>query len=375
MKFTLSSTALSGRLQILSKVISGKNSMPILGCFLFQVENGQVSITASDGENVMRTTLPLDESDGNGSFAISSRTILDAVKELAEQPLTFEVDLDSYEVVANYQNGVYRFTAQNPEEYPKMNSLNGDVRSITIDSGMFVDNLARTLFATDNNDIRPVMNGIDFDLTPENLAIVASDGHKMVRCRIKTITGDPASFIMPKKPATILRNTLPHDGGDVTIQFNANAAEASFAWGTLYFRLIEGVFPNYNAAIPDNNPNELIVDRHALQGAIRRVLPFASMSSQLIRFRLEPGNLELSSEDLDFATSAKENLICEYNGQPMQIGFRGDFCMEILGAIESDDIIMRLGDPSRAGVVYPTVQPENEEIVMLIMPLLLTDQL
>lgn len=374
MRFTLSSTALNSRLQTLSKVIASKNSVSILESFLFHVQNGQIEITASDGENLMRTRLPLDEFDTDGDFAIPSRTVLDAVKELPEQPLTFDVNLDTYEVTVGYQNGQYQFTAQNAEEYPQKQPIGDDANNLTINATVLCDNINRTLFATDNNEIRPVMNGIYFDLTSDCLAFVASDGHKLVRCRYYGIKSDtPASFILPKKPAQLLRAVLDKSNDDVVIRFNNNAAEFHFTSGMLSCQLIEGVFPNYNAAIPSDNPNELIIDRKALLSAIRRVLPFASMSSQLIRFHLENGNLELSSEDLDFATSAKESIICQYNGQPLQIGFRGDFFTEILNAISTDDIKILLGDASRAGIIVPTSQPENEDVLMLIMPLLLND--
>lgn len=374
MRFTLSSTALNSRLQTLSKVINSKSSLSILESFLFQVQNGQLTVTASDNDNVMRTSLPLDEFDNDGNFAIPSHTVLDAVKELPEQPLTFEVNLDTYEVMVGYQNGQYQFTALNAEEYPQAKVIADDAHTVTINSQVMCENINRTAFATDNNEIRPVMNGIYFDFTPDALAFVASDGHKLVRCRYYGIKSEnPASFILPKKPAMLLRNVLDKTDDDVIVKFNNNSAEFHFKNGMLSCRLIEGVFPNYNAAIPSDNPNELIIDRKALLSAIRRVLPFASMSSQLIRFHLDNGNLELSSEDLDFATSAKENLVCQYNGQTLQIGFRGDFFTEILNAITTDDVKILLGDPSRAGIVMPTSQPENEDVLMLIMPLLLND--
>ena len=374
MRFTLSSTALNAKLQTLSKVISNKNSLPILESFLFEVSNGQVFITSSDSENVMKTALSLDEFDSDGAFAVPCRTILDAMKELPEQPVTFEVNLQTYEVIVGYQGGEYRFTAQNAEEYPRTEQQTNDLNVVTVDASVLVDNINRTMFATDNNEIRPVMNGIYFDLTPDYLAFVASDGHKLVRCRNYGIKSEtPASFILPKKPATLLKNGLGRDGGDVVIKFNKQAAEIHFADGVLTCRLIEGVFPNYNAAIPTDNPNQIHIDRKALISAIRRVLPFASMSSQLVRFRLSAGMLELSSEDIDFATSAKEQLICDYGGQSMQIGFRGDFLLEILNAMETEDVTVELGDPSRAGVVLPGTQPENTDVLMLIMPLLLND--
>lgn len=372
MRFTLSSTALNSRLQTLAKVISSKNSLAILESFLFQVHDGQMDVTASDSENVMKTTLALDECDANGEFAIPNRTILDAVRELPEQPLTFEVNPDTFEVAVEYQNGRYNFTAQNAEEYPQKAPMDNDARTLTLNSKVLCENINRTIFATDNNEIRPVMNGIYFDLLPDCLAFVASDGHKLVRCRYMGVKSEEhASFILPKKPATLLRSVLDKSEDDVTIKFNSNAAEFYFPNGQLTCTLIEGVFPNYNAAIPTDNPNELTIDRKALLSAIRRVLPFASMSSQLIRFHIDNGGLQLSSEDLDFATSAKESIVCQYNGQPLEIGFRGDFFSEILNSITTDEIKMLLGDPSRAGIILPTEQPSNKDILMLIMPLLL----
>lgn len=372
MRFTLSSTVLNSRLQTLAKVINSKNSLAILESFLFQVHDGKMEVTASDSENLMRTTIPLDECDAEGDFAIPNRTVLDAVKELPEQPLTFEVNPETYEVAIEYQNGRYNFTAQNAEEYPQKSPIGNDAKALTINAKVLCENINRTLFATDNNDIRPVMNGIYFDLLPDCLAFVASDGHKLVRCRYVDIKSENHdSFILPKKPAMLLRAVLDKSEDDVTIKFNSNCAEFHFQGGMLSSTLIEGVFPNYNAAIPTDNTNELVIDRKALLGAIRRVLPFASMSSQLIRFHLDNGCLELSSEDLDFATSAKEKIVCEYNGVPLQIGFRGDFFSEILNSITTDEIKMLLGDPSRAGVIYPTEQPENQDVLMLIMPLLL----
>ncbi len=374
MKFKLSSSVLNSRLSTLSRVINSKSTVSILECFLFEISNGQLFVTASDSENVMKTSIPLDEFDGEGKFAISSRTILDAVRELPEQPLSFEINMDSYAIKVTYQNGMYNFTAQNAEEYPNIQSMADNSTAITMDAGVLNDNITRSIFATAQDELRPVMNGILFDLSQESLAIVASDGHKLVRNKNFSVKSDaPAAFILPKKPATLLKGVLSKDGGDVVIKYSDRNAEISFADGTLSCRLIEGKYPNYNSVIPQDNPNQITIDRRSLIGALRRVLPFASDSSQLIRFHVEVGKLALSSEDLDFATSAKESLICEYNGQPMDIGFKGSSMQEILSNIESDDVIIELADPSRAGVIVPATQPENEEVIMLIMPMLLND--
>jgi DNA polymerase-3 subunit beta len=218
------------------------------------------------------------------------------------------------------------------------------------------------------------MNGIYFDLTADSLAIVASDGHKLVRNRNYSIKNDnAASFILPKKPANLLRTVLAKDENEVVVKFDERSAEISFADGVLTCRLIEGRYPNYNSVIPQDNPNKLTVDRKGLVGALRRVLPFASDSSQLIRFHVENGSLEVSAEDIDFSTSAKESVACDYDGQSMSIGFKGSSMVEILNNLESERVIVELADPSRAGVVVPEEQPENEEVLMLIMPMLLND--
>ena len=374
MRFTLSSSALNSHFQTLAKVINSKNSLPILDCFLFEIAGGRLNITASDSENVMKSSIQLNESDTEGSFAIPNRTILDAMKELPDQPLTFDVDTLSLTIKVLYQNGIYNFAAQRADEYPCTQPMPGNATVVTIDATVLNNCISRSLFATAQDELRPVMNGIYFDLTADGLAIVASDGHKLVRNKNFTIKSDtPASFILPKKPATLLKNILSKDGGDVIIKFDDRNAEIQYAGGILSCRLIEGRYPNYNSVIPQNNPNLLTIDRRALLGALRRVLPFASESSQLVRFHLEAGKVELTSEDVDFATSAKESITCDYTSQAMNIGFKGSSLSEILTNLDSEEVTVQLADPSRAGVIVPTTQPENEDILMLIMPMLLND--
>lgn len=375
MRFTVSSSALSSKLNMLAKVIGSKNSLPILDCFLFQVANGEMSITASDSDNVIKSTLALTDHDGEGEFCVPNRVILDALKELPEQPLHFDVDTAGEAVAIKivYQNGLYNFTGQSAEEYPRTQSMNDACTTVSLPTEMLINNISRSLFATANDELRPVMNGIYFDLTADALAIVASDGHKLVRSKNFTIKSEsPSAFNLPKKPASLLKNILSKDGDDAIIKFDDRSAEIQFTDGVMRCRLIDGRYPNYNSVIP-NNPNEVTVDRRGLQSALRRVLPFASESSQLIRFHIESGRFEVSSEDIDFSTSAKEQLSCEYNGSPISIGFKGSGLMEILSNLTSDNIIIQLADPSRAGIIVPAEQPENEDILMLIMPMLLND--
>lgn len=374
MRFTISSTALNSRLLSLSRVINSKNTLPILDCFLFEVRGGQLIVTASDSENVMQSTMPLESFEGEGMFAVNSQTIIDAVKELPEQPLNIDINLGELKIYVTYQNGYYDFPIQNAEEYPQVQAVDEGAISMTIDSGVLADNISRSLFATAQDELRPVMNGIYFDLTADYLAIVASDGHKLVRNKNLNIKSDaPSAFILPKKPATLLKNVLVKDGNNVMIRFDQHSAEITFTDGKLNCRLIEGRYPNYDSVIPKDNPNQIVIDRKSFIGALRRVLPFSSDSSQLIRYKVGNGQLELSAEDVDFSTRAKESITCEYEGTPMQIGFKGSSMLEILNNLQSENVAVRLADPSRAGVIEPDGQEENQEILMLIMPMLLND--
>lgn len=374
MRLTISSTALASCLLALSKVFNSKNSMPILDCYLFEINGDQLTITASDSENVMTAKLHLDEISGEGTFAVNNRTILDAVKELPEQPLTLDVDMSSYAIKVIYQNGIYNFTAQSGNEFPRFQPLHDGAASITMEAKTLSNDIAHSIFATANEELRPVMNGIYFDLNAEGLAIVASDGHKLVRTRNKNIISDtPMSFIMPKKPASLLKNILQKSDADVVIRFDDRNANVSFSDGTLSCRLIEGRYPNYNSVIPADNPNHLTIDRLTLLGVIRRVLPFASDSSQQVRLHIEMGKAVISSEDIDFYTSAKEEIVCDYNGTTMDIGFKGTSLMEILNNLDCEEVVLEFADPSRPCLVLPAQQPENEDILMLIMPMLLND--
>lgn len=374
MRFTVSSTALSGKLTALSRVINTKNSLPILSDFLFDISDNVLHLTASDSENVMTTELPLTESDGNARFAIGNKDLLEAVKGFSEQPITFDINQENNIAKISYQNGMFSMPIENADEFPQAQAVSEGASTISMPSNIVADNLGRSLFATAQDELRPVMNGIYFDLTPECLAVVASDGHKLVRNKILTIQSEqPAAFILPKKPATLLRNVLQKEGGDVTIRFDERIAEITFDEGCITCRLIEGRYPNYNSVIPQGNPNILTVDRLTLLSALRRVQPFANDSSNLIRFHVEGNMLQLNAEDFDFSKTATEQMTCEYNGQPMSIGFKGSSFIEILNNFECAEVTIQLADPSRAGLVLPSEQPEGQDVLMLMMPMLIND--
>lgn len=374
MRLTISSTTLASRLSALSKVLNSKNSLPILDCFLFEAKGNVLTITASDSENVMTTQAELDECDSDGTFAVNNHIILNAVKELPEQPLTLDVNMDTFAIKVIYMNGVYNFTAQSGSDFPRLQPLHDGAATILIESKTLSNDISHSIFATANEELRPVMNGVYFDLNQDALAIVASDGHKLVRTLNKNIKSEsPVSFIMPKKPAVLLKNVLQKTEDEVVIRFDERNANISFVGGTLSCRLIEGRYPNYNSVIPKDNPNRLTINRMVLIGVIRRVLPFASDSSQQIRLHIEKGKAVISSEDIDFYTSAKEEIVCDYEGMPMDIGFKGSSLMEILCNIDCEDVVLELADPSRPCLILPVEQPEHENILMLIMPMLLND--
>lgn len=374
MRFTVSSTALSSKLNALAKVINSKNSLPILADFLFDIQDNVLYLTASDSENVINTQMELTESDANGRFAINNHDLLEAIKGFSEQPITFDVNLQDNIAKISYQNGLFSLPVENADEYPQSQPITEGINTIVMPSNVLADNINRSLFATAQDELRPVMNGIYFDLTPEHLAVVASDGHKLVRNKVFTVQSEqPASFILPKKPAGLLKNLLQKDGGDVEIKFNERNAEINYGDGRLSCRLIEGRYPNYNSVIPQNNTNTLTVDRLALLAALRRVQPFANDSSNLIRFHVEGSTLQLDAEDFDFSKTATERMICDYNGQPMSIGFKGSAFIEILTNFDCEEVVIQLADPSRAGLVIPSEQPEGQNVLMLMMPMLLND--
>ena len=374
MRFTLSSTALSSKLVALSRVINSKNALPILGDFVFDINGQTLSLTASDSENTMQTTVELTECDGDGRFAIGNHDLLEAVKGFSEQPITFDADLQTKIAKISYQNGLFSLPIESADEYPIAQTVGDGATTIVISNQLLNENINRSIFATAQDELRPVMNGIYFDLTPDCLAVVASDGHKLVRNKIYTIKSDqPAAFILPKKPAGLLKNLLGKDGGDVVIRFDERNAEINYGDGIIQCRLIEGRYPNYNSVIPQNNPNELRVDRNGLLAALRRVQPFANESSNLIRFHVEGSTLQLDAEDYDFSKTATERMTCDYSGQPMSIGFKGSSFIEILSNFDCPEVIIQLADPSRAGLVLPSEQPDGQDVLMLMMPMLIND--
>ena len=374
MKFTVSSSALFGHLQAISRVINSKNALPILDCFLFEIQDGLLTITVSDSETTMVTSVNVNDSDMNGRFAVTARTLLDALKEIPEQPLTFDFNPNTLEILVQYMNGRYSVVAQNADEYPIPVTLGETAVHVEMEASTLLNGINRALFATADDELRPVMNGIYFDITTEDITMVASDGHKLVRNKnFATKGNEKAAFILPKKPATLLKNLLGKEQGSVSIDFDDRNATFTMPNYRMVCRLIEGRYPNYNSVIPQNNPHKVTIDRAILLSALKRVSVFSSQASSLIKLRLQDNQLVLSGQDIDFSTSAEESINCNYAGSPMSIGFKATFLIDILNNISGQDVIIELADPSRAGVLVPAEQEENEDLLMLLMPMMLND--
>ena len=374
MKFNVSSTIFCNRLQTISRVQNNKSSLPILDCVLFELSGGNLSMTASDSDTTIMTNLEVNDVDGEGRFAIESKQLINSIKEISDQPITFYVNPDTLKVEIIYQNGKYNLMGKNADEYPIPVDGSGTNASLTIEAGLLLDGITRSLFAAADDELRPQMNGIFFDIATDYLTLVASDGHKLVRDRLLNVfSEEPHSFILPKKPALLLKTVLSKEEGDVQISFNERNAKVQLANYRISCRLIEGRYPNYNSVIPTDNPFRVTVDRMAFISALRRVSVFASASNSLIKLHMDNNNLTVSAQDIDFSTSAEESVMCEYNGNAMSIGFNGPFLLEVLNSVVCQEVILELADPSRAGVIVPAEQGESEDLIMLLMPMMLQD--
>jgi DNA polymerase III subunit beta len=374
MKFIASSSALLSHLQAISRVINSKNTLPILDCFLLNIEGLKLTATASDTETTLVTTLDLIESESDGCFAIPSKTLLESLRELSEQPLTVEINEANLEVTIWYQNGKYKFVAQNGDEFPKMKELKETNSNLQIPAAILLSGINSTLFASADDELRPVMNGVVMDISTEEITFVASDAHKLVRLRNKSIHGDQkAMLIVPKKPAVLLRTILPKETGNVVLSYDDSNIVFQLSNYTIFCRLVEGRFPNYNAVIPQDNPYKVLVDRISFLNTLKRVAIFANQSSSLVKMVITNNNIELTTQDIDFSTSAEETIPCQYEGEKINIGFKAQYIIDIVSNLSTPEIVLELADPSRAGLFLPLQNEENEDLLMLLMPMLLND--
>ncbi len=376
MKFVVSSALLSSHLQNISRVISTKSSLPILESFLLELKGNTLTITAADSEIRMETFVEVSSPEGEGSLAIHANNLLDPLRELPDQPLTFEINDETLEVYIYYHNGRYNFIGMKGDEYPKPKELSDNALSITVDPQILLSGINRTIFAAGIDELRPIMNGIYFDITTDDITFVASDGHKLVKVTSTDVKAErDASFILPKKPATLLRSVLPREENEVVITFDENYAIVKLSKYNLFCRFVEGRYPNYNSVIPEENPNKATLDRLNFLNAIKRVLVFSNPSSSLVKMEISEDKILITAQDIDYLTSAEETIACHYSGSAMNIGFQGVSLADILNNIPSIDVTLELSDPSRAGIILPVENEENEEMLAMLMPMMLSDDL
>lgn len=370
MNFITSSTALLRHLQSISGVLSTSNTLPILDNFLFEIADNQLVISASDLETTMRTTMEV-EANESGKIAVPAKLLLDVLKNLPEQPCTFSIDPSNFSIEIAYDNGKSRMVGYNGDEFPKIPSIEKS-SSIRISGEIISSAINKTLFATGNDDLRPVMSGVFCQFSPQDIIFVATDAHKLVRYkRSDSESNGSSSFILPKKPLNLLKTNI---GGDeeVLIEYNESNAVFTFNDIVLICRLIDGKYPNYEAVIPKENPNVLTIDRSQFLSSIKRVSIFANKTTHQIKLRLAGSELSLSAEDLDFSNEANERLTCNYDGDDMEIGFNSRFLMEMLNNIDTKEVRLEMSEPSRAGLLMPVGgDNENEDILMLVMPVML----
>ncbi len=370
MKFIVSSSYLLKQLQVLGSVINSNNSLPILDNFLFELKKNELLVSSSDLETTMSASLTID-SDSEGSVAVPAKLLLEILKTFPEQPLTFTVEENSTIEISS-QSGKYALAYVSGDEFPKPVTLEEPSKTV-VPAEVLSTAVTKTIFAAGNDDLRPVMSGVFFQFSPEGLIFVATDAHKLVKyARNDVHASEVADFIMPRKPLTILKGILATSNSDVLIEYNNSNAMFSFDNYLLMCRLIDGKYPNYDAVIPKENPNKLIIDRTLLLNSVKRVAIFSNKTTHQIRLKVAGTELNISAEDIDYSNKAEERLTCEYQGDDLQIGFNSRFLTEMLANLQSDMIMLEMSTPNKAGILTPIDGlDEGEVITMLVMPVML----
>lgn len=374
MKFVVSSTELLSHLQSISRVISSKNTLPILDNFLFSLEGSKLEITASDLESTLVTSISLGNVSSSGKIAIPAKILNDTLKEFPEQPLTFDVNAKNLSIVISSENGQFTVMGQNGDEFPLMPVIKEDKKvSIDVDGELLFSGINKTLFATADDELRPVMNGVFIEMSTDDITFVASDAHKLVRYKRTDGKADSvASFILPKKPASLLKNILAKESNTVRIEFDEKNASFTLTNYRMVCRLVEGNYPSYNSVIPIENPNKLTIDRLELNNSLRRVSVFSNQASNLIKLQITGNQVVVSAQDIDFSISAYERLNAVYEGEDIEIGFKSTFLIEILSNLHSTHVVLEMSDPTRAGLILPAEsENENEDVLMLLMPMMI----
>lgn len=373
MKFIVSSTALLKQLQSISGVLNSSNTLPILDNFLFEISNKQLTVSASDLETTMVTTMEVEARE-DGSICIPAKLLIETLKNFPELPLTFSIDAKNFSVEISSDNGKFKLTGHNASEFPKVPGIEA-ASSVAMPSSVLLNAIVKTIFATGNDDLRPVMSGVYCQLSSDEFIFVATDAHKLVRFKRSDLKSPKAAaFIIPKKPLNLLKSALSANGGEVKVEFNQTNALFTFDHHTLICRLIDGKYPNYEAVIPKQNPNKLTIDRSTFLSSLKRVSIFSNKTTHQVRLKMTGSELAISAEDLDYANEAMERLTCAYEGEDMEIGFNAKFLIEMLNNLQCNDVILEMSAPNRAGILLPAESDNKDEsILMLVMPIMLNN--
>ncbi|MBR3854150.1 MAG: DNA polymerase III subunit beta [Tidjanibacter sp.] len=372
MKFTISSSALLATLSTTGKVVSNKNTLPILDYFLFDLKDGILKVTASDLETTLISTVAVDNVEREGTIAAPVKLMLDSLKEFSEQPLTIEADENTWEITVSWKSGSLKIPGTSGLGYPALPELADDKSEVDMDVDMMIGGINKTIFATADDHLRPIMNGIYVNIAEGEVTFVATDAHKLVKYNAQAEVPAASSFILPKKPSSLLRSILLKEENAVKVAFDKKNVVFNLSGSTLVCRLIEGVYPNYNAVIPATNPNKVIVDRAELLNAIKRVAVCSNQATNLVEFNIAANSINLATKDLDFSYSAQETVMCAYEGSPITIGFKSTFLVDILSNIETPSVVIELADSTRAGVFKPLYdEPQSATTLMLLMPMMI----
>ncbi|MCX7861654.1 MAG: DNA polymerase III subunit beta [Bacteroidales bacterium] len=369
--FIVSSTELYEKLQQLNKVVPSKSTLPILGNFLFELNNNTLTLTATDTSNTITTQLQLQNVEGTGSICIDAKKLIDIIKEFGEQPITFNINEENKNIEITTQNGKYTLVGYDHNDFPQLPTLKKDANRFIISGEALLAGIQKTFFAIANDNLRPIMNGIYFDISPTEINFVSTDAHKLVRYKRFDVKVDfTNSFILSQKSAALLKTMIDKNTAEVHVSFDKQNAHFEVNDTHLICRLIEGVYPAYNSVIPVDNPNKLTIDRVEFMNSIKRVSIFSNPATNLVRLQLNANQITVSAQDYDLATSGIEVLPCSYEGKNMDIGFKSSFLHEILANHTSTNIIMELSDPTRAGLVLAADEDHTiEHTLMLIMPM------
>ena len=371
MKFIVSSSILSKQLQQISGVISSNTVLPILEDFLFEIKDKKLSVTATDLETVMKVQLDV-ESKVDGKVCVPHKVLSDYLKNIADQPITFSID-KTFAIDITSDNGKYKIMGENPDNFPK-EPTSDDATSFTMTSGNLVTAINKTLFAVSADDLRPAMTGVFFELSKNAIQFVATDAHKLVKYNISNIKGAKEdSFIVPRKPLNLLKNSLPDNDDELTVSYSTNHLFVKHPNIQLTCRLIDARFPDYKVVIPIDNPYKLIVNKVDFQGALRRVNVFSNKSTNQVALSVAGSELQMAAQDVDFSFEGNERMTCQFDGGDFQIAFNAKFLIEMLNAVDTTELVIELSTPTRAGIIKPTEQAENEELLMLVMPLMLNN--